>query len=448
MSIGEVPVYTPLSESAARAEATEFSVDDLTDVGNFTSLERRDAMFDRLRATMGPVFPQPGYPLGYNRAVGSDHNPAWAVIGHQGVVEVSRNADGAFSMAEGPFFFDKADGAFASGADGMLLFEDSPDHTIHRKLVAKVFHGISAQLPEILAAKADLVIDGVIERGECDIANDLATQLPLDVIGEFLNIPEEERAIIRQTATAALLFEDQDIVPDLETASAEGFNLILHGVEQVAEVREAIDRGEVSDDFITMLAMAELDAGHKLSDEALTNMFALLAVAGSETSRNAIAQGMYALMVNSDQRELLKANPDLIDNAVEEIVRWVSPVMMFRRTAIKDATIQGQPVQAGDKVTLWFGAANRDPDIFTDPNKFDITRSKDELNRNVAFGAPGHHHCLGARLARMEVKAMISTFIERMPDAEITGEMELAASNILASVKSLPIRFTPQGKAA
>lgn len=444
-------MYAPLAESAERAVPTEFRPDDLVNVANFTSLEHRDAMFDRLRETMGPVFPQPGYPFGYDRAQGSDHNPAWAVIGHQGVVEVGKNADGAFSMADGPFYFDKADGAFQDGADGengsdgMLLFEDPRIHTVHRKIVAGPFRGIAAQLPDMLAAKADLIIDSVIEGGEADVAADLATRLPLDVIGTFLGIPEGERDVIRQTATAALLFEDTGIVPDLDTAEAEAFNLIVTGSGRVAEIRSAIERGELTDDFITMLATAELD-GQQLSDTALTNMFILLAVAGSETSRNAIAQGMYALMANPDQKAKLIEDPALLDNAVEEIIRWTSPVQMFRRTAVKDTTIQGQPVLAGEKVTLWFGAANRDPEVFTDPNVFDVERSPDELQRQVAFGAPGHHHCLGARLARMEVKAMISAFLKRMPDAEIKGPMELGASNIISSVRSLPIKFTPQAR--
>jgi cytochrome P450 len=200
-------------------------------------------------------------------------------------------------------------------------------------------------------------------------------------------------------------------------------------------------RARPMDDIVTTLVTAELD-GEKLSDIEFNVFVLLLSVAGNETTRNLISGGMLALMEHPDQRDRLVADLDgMLPTAVDEMLRYVSPVQYFRRTATADTEIRGVPIQAGQKVTLWYGAANRDEDVFDDPQSFDVGRNP---NEHIAFGGRGPHYCLGASLAKMEIRVMFEEILGRLPDMRLAGEPERLRSNLIAGIKHLPVTYTPE----
>jgi cytochrome P450 len=198
-----------------------------------------------------------------------------------------------------------------------------------------------------------------------------------------------------------------------------------------------------TDDLTSALVHAELD-GEKLTDAELGSFFVLLVVAGNETTRNAISHGMRALCEHPEQRALWQKDFEaLAPSAVEEIVRWATPVIHFRRTATRDTELAGQPIRAGDKLVLWYISANRDEAAFDDPHRFDLQRSP---NEHVGFGGPGPHYCLGAHLARREITVMFRELFRRLPDLEITGPPQMLASNFIHGIKHMPCAFTPRSR--
>jgi cholest-4-en-3-one 26-monooxygenase len=206
-------------------------------------------------------------------------------------------------------------------------------------------------------------------------------------------------------------------------------------VNELAKQRKVDPR----DDIVTKLINSEID-GDKLSDAEFEFFMLLLTVAGNETTRNTTSWGMNALMQHPEQYQLLRENPELLDGAVEEILRWASPVLHFRRTATADTVIHGQAIAAGDKVVMWYISANRDETVYEDPFRFDITRTGSE---HVAFGAGGTHFCLGANLARAELRIMFAEVIERIGDMKMTAEPDILRSNFIGGVKHMPVAFTP-----
>jgi cholest-4-en-3-one 26-monooxygenase len=193
------------------------------------------------------------------------------------------------------------------------------------------------------------------------------------------------------------------------------------------------------DDIVSILLQAEVE-GHTLTELEFDMFFLLLTVAGNETTRNALAHGMLALIEHPDQKQKLVEDLSLMPGAVEEILRWGSPVMCFRRTATQDAEVNGNQIKAGDKVVIWYISANRDETVFDDPYTFDITR---DPNPHVAFGGGGPHFCLGANLARMEMNVMYEELFRRLPDIELNGEVERLKSHFINGIKHLPVKFTP-----
>jgi cholest-4-en-3-one 26-monooxygenase len=196
-------------------------------------------------------------------------------------------------------------------------------------------------------------------------------------------------------------------------------------------------RANPSDDIISVLLQAEVD-GERLSDIEFDLFFELLAVAGNETTRNLISHGMLGLIEHPDQRDMLLADPSLLDSAVEEMLRWASPVMYMRRTARNDYEIRGETIREGDKVALWYIAANHDPEVFPDPHRFDITRHP---NEHEAFGGGGPHFCLGSHLAKLEIKVMFEEVLARIPKMELAGDVARLRSNFINGIKHLPVRY-------
>jgi cholest-4-en-3-one 26-monooxygenase len=210
-------------------------------------------------------------------------------------------------------------------------------------------------------------------------------------------------------------------------------------VNELARERRADPR----DDIVTVLVNAKID-GDSLSEVEFDMFMLLLTLAGNETTRNSTSWGMWALIENPEQYARLRDHPDLIDSAVEEILRWASPVLHFRRTATADTELHGQRIAKGDKVVMWHVSANRDEQVFAEPFRFDITRTP---NNHVAFGGGGPHHCLGAYLARMQLRLMIGEIVARIPDMQLAARPELLRSNVLRGVKHMPVEFTPGARA-
>jgi cytochrome P450 len=252
-----------------------------------------------------------------------------------------------------------------------------------------------------------------------------------------MGIPAEDRQMVLEKSTIILSGGDPDLIADeneILTQFLEAGGMLSDLMNRLAAERVENPR----DDLTTALVNSEVD-GERLTHQEIASFFILLCVAGNETTRTAIAQGILALHEHPEQRARWAADPSLTATAVEEIVRWVSPVTWMRRTATQDTEVNGRPVAAGDKLLLFYGAANRDPEVFADPHVFDLGRTP---NPHVGFGAHGPHFCLGAHLARREIGVAFRTLFEKLPDLEVCGEPERLRNSFVNGLKRLPARLT------
>ncbi|WP_222266373.1 cytochrome P450 [Modestobacter marinus] len=326
---------------------------------------------------------------------------------------------------------------------GSLISMDDPRHAKIRRIVAQAF---TPRVLEHLVASVQLVADDVVVRarrkaedgdGTIDVVADLAAPIPLRVICDMMGVPEGDRAMVLEQSNVILSGGDPDLVEDEEYAVAA----FLRAGELLARLmtRLAVERRQrPADDLTTALVTAEVD-GERLSDQEIASFFILLLVAGNETTRTAIAQGVLALAEHPDQRDRWAADPGLTRTAVEEIVRWTSPVTWMRRTATQDVELAGRRFRAGTKFVLFYTAANRDPAVFPDPHRFDLGR---DPNPHVGFGSRGPHFCLGAHLARREIGVAFRAFFDHLPDLEVTGEPDRLRSSFINGLKRLPARLT------
>jgi len=316
-----------------------------------------------------------------------------------------------------------------------MIAMDPPQHPRNRKLVSDAFtpRMIASHEPRIRAIVRS-ILDGVANKGECDFVLDLAAELPLQVICEFLGVAHEDRAKIFDQSNRLLGSEDPEFGNSRAHAAVAAIELFQFAYKLLQE-----SKAEPRDDRVTRLAN-EQDGDSKLTDLEFGSFFLLLAVAGNETTRNLISHGMMLLIANPESRERLIREPALIPSAVEEMLRMVAPVMYFRRTATAETEIRGVRIRKGDKLTLWYPSANRDEEMFEDPDRFDITRSP---NEHVAFGV-GQHFCLGASLARLEIRVMFEELLERLPDIRHNGPVKTLRSHFIDGIKSMPVSFTPE----
>jgi cholest-4-en-3-one 26-monooxygenase len=323
----------------------------------------------------------------------------------------------------------------------MMIMTDPPRHTVLRRIVNKGFTPLAVRRMEphirVLVTK---IIDDVIERGECDFVLDISRRLPLEVICEMVGVPEGDWEGMFELTNRVIGFDDPEYSRDEITQEEMemSFNLFQYMGELITSRRE-----NPREDVLSTLVNTEIE-GTSLNDGEIFLMFLLLIVAGNETTRNATTGGMLAMLNNPDQRQRLIADPSLIPTAVEEVVRWTSPVMHFERVATKDVEIGGQEIKEGDEVTLWYTSANRDEAVFENPQTFDVGRSP---NEHIAFGK-GEHFCLGANLARLELVVMFEELLKRIPDMELAGQPERLRSNFIRGIKRMPVTFTPGAKSA
>ncbi len=325
---------------------------------------------------------------------------------------------------------------------GSLISMDDPRHAKIRRIVSKAF---TPRMLEQLVDGVRAVVDDVLARarrtaeaqgGSIDVVGDIAAPIPLRVICDMMGVPEEDRAMVLAQSNVILSGGDPELIED-ENDPVTAF--LLAGMELAGLMeRLAAERLEhPRSDLTTALVTTEVD-GERLSNQEIASFFILLLVAGNETTRNAISQGVLALHEHPDQRARWAADPGLDRTAVEEIVRWTSPVTWMRRTATRDGEVNGHRFREGDKFLLLYAAANRDPAVFRDPEVLDLAR---DPNPHVGFGSRGPHFCLGAHLARRELAVTFRALFDQVPDLEVTGEPDRLRSSFVNGIKRLPARL-------
>jgi cholest-4-en-3-one 26-monooxygenase len=317
----------------------------------------------------------------------------------------------------------------------MMLNMDPPMHTRYRLLVNKGFTPrMVSRLEDQARQVTNRILDAVVEKGECDFVVDIAAELPLQIIAELMGVPQDDRHLVFDWSNRMIGSEDPEFGVSRDEAMNAAFELFAYS-HQLAADKQA----NPHEDLMSVLTQVEVE-GEKLSEIELDMFFMLLCVAGNETTRNLVSHGQLALMQHPNQQAKLVSNPDLLPNAIEEMLRWGSPVMQFRRTVTKDTDVGGQQLHDGDKVVIWYISANRDESVFDDPYTFDITRSP---NPHVAFGGGGPHFCLGANLAKLEIRVLFEELHKRIPDMVQAGEVQRLRSNFINGIKHLPVSFAP-----
>jgi cholest-4-en-3-one 26-monooxygenase len=361
----------------------------------------------------------------------------WALTKYNDVVESSRDT-ATFSSERGTALLYTPATADLEQMRLMMLNMDPPGHTKLRGLVNKGFTpGMIGRLKESVGEYCARIIDNVAERGECDFVTEIAAELPLQVIAEMVGIPQEDRHQIFEWSNKMIGFDDPEFQNSPEEAQQVAMQMYMYANELAHKRQE-----NPTQDLVSVLMQGEVD-GEKLSEMQFDLFFLLLSVAGNETTRNLISGGMNVLFENPDQWQLLMEKPELLNSAVEEMLRWVTPVMQFRRTAMRDVEIRGVQVKEGDKVVLYYASANHDEDVFTQSMRFDITR---EPNEHLTFGGGGAHFCLGANLARLEIRLMFDELRRRLPDIELVAPPRRLRSNFINGIKEMRVKFTPTGR--
>jgi cholest-4-en-3-one 26-monooxygenase len=361
----------------------------------------------------------------------------WAVTTHAECTEVNRDHENFSSAKKATYIWDLPEEELAL-QQMIMLNMDPPLHTRYRRLVNKGFTPrMVNQLHDRINDATDRIIDSVIEQGRADFVTDMAAELPLVVIAELLGVPEEDRHRMFDWSNRMVGNEDPEYQTDGEVAQMAAMELYAY-----ASRLFAAKRADPHADLMSVLTDVEID-GEKLSETELELFFLLLTVAGNETTRNLISGGMAAFFDNPDQWQLLREDRSLLPSAVEEMLRYVSPVMNFRRQATQDVVLGGQKIEADSKVVFFHVSANRDETVFDDPQRFDITRNP---NPHLAFGGGGPHFCLGANLARMEIRVMFEHLLDRMPDITLDGEVQRLQSQFISGVKHIPVAFPPAAR--
>jgi cytochrome P450 len=289
--------------------------------------------------------------------------------------------------------------------------------------------------------QANEIIDEVSDRGSCDFVVDIAARLPLAIVCDLMGVPRSHLDFVFDQTNIILGASDPEYVSEGNDIVASLLNAGGALAELMTDVA-ASKKGGDGDDLTSILVNAEVD-GEQLSAADIASFFILLVVAGNETTRNAISWGLHYLTHNPGQRSIWQNDIDgVTPTAVEEIVRLASPVTLMRRTATRDTTLGGVDIAEGDKLAMFYLAANRDEDLFADPLQFKVTR---DPNRHIGFGGPGPHYCLGAHLARREIGVMFTELFRRLPDIEATAMPDVLQSNFIHGIKHLPVEFTPGG---
>jgi len=420
------PAPTGLIDNVYRGEWTKNpKIVDLNDSGTFVRGVPHDKL-DLVRAR------HPVYWNEENREWGPGF---WNLTRYDDVVAVSRDTE-TFSSARGIniSYPPEADVDVVNAVVGNMICMDPPLHRAYRK-IAQPFFTPSAirQLRGRIHELATEILDRALAKGEFDFMSDVAAPLPISVLCDILGVPHADWQRIFDWSNTLIGFDDPDLGETEEKVQQTFLDLFGYG-QQLIEDRRKHPRG----DLMTAIATAQPEDGMAIPEHLLNGFFLLMVIAGNETTRNSISGGMLALIEHPEQFRKLVDHRELLATAVEEILRWVSPVNYMRRTATRDTSIGQTAIRAGDKVVMWYGAANRDPEVFANPHSFDVTR---DPNPHLAFGI-GEHFCLGSRLAQMQLAVMFSEIARRNPKAELSGEVSYVRTNFINGIKTMPVRFS------
>jgi cholest-4-en-3-one 26-monooxygenase len=374
-------------------------------------------------------------PVFWHDQPGSWGEGFWVVTRHADVQEVSRQPEVFSSHERGALLHTGAeqDEEAALEMTRMLMLNmDPPEHSDYRNIVQRAFtprtiRNLEARLVEF----ANDIVDRALAKGEGDFVRDIAAEMPLLAICELIGVPAEDRGKIFDLSNRLIGFDDPEFRTSPDDAQVAAAEMYLYA-DGIADARRACP----ADDIASKLLAAEVD-GDALTQEQFDVFFLLLSVAGNETTRNAISHGMQAFFEHPDQWELFKKERPL-DSAVEEIIRWGTPVMQFQRTALSDYELNGQTIKKGDRVAIYYSAANRDETALDSPDEFDITRAD---NEHIAFGGGGPHFCLGANLARAEIRIMFDVIADRMPDIRPVGPPRALRSMFINGIKEIPVKY-------
>jgi cytochrome P450/pimeloyl-ACP methyl ester carboxylesterase len=361
-----------------------------------------------------------------------DGDGYWAVTKHADVAEVSRDPE-RYSSARGFVVIEPLSEAQLAMMRFTLLGMDPPEHARLRRTLLAAF---TPRMVAALEPRVREIARGIMARGaaraQVEFVEDMAAELPMQVIGELLGVPEAERPRLRAWAAQLTGSQDTDLNPGgAEAAPAASIEMAMYAIG-LAQQR----RGAVGSDLTTVAVNAEVD-GHTMTDAEFGGFFVQLATAGNDTTRNLLSSGLRLLVEHPDQLEAVRADESLMPAAIEEMLRCESPLHYFRRTATRDTELRGQPIRAGERVVLLYGSANRDEDVFREPERFDVRRSP---NPHLSFGF-GEHFCLGAALARLEARVFFEELLRAFPRIELAGAPRRQRSNLNNALKSLPVRL-------
>jgi cytochrome P450 len=394
--------------------------------------ERPD-LYRRLREEGQPVF------VRTNRPESETERGFWAVGTHADVVDISRRP-AEFSSGQGTQIFDQT--PEMREYRGSIIDMDDPEHMRLRKIVSRGFTPrMLAELRGVVEETTAEILDEMPASGQCDFVADFATLLPLRIIDNMLGVPRHHEQFILTATNVVLGASDPEYVPDqtaagIEAAITETSEQLIELLKGIAEDRIAMPRNDVISKLVT-------SDEENLTPQELAKFFILLIGAGNETTRNALTHGLHILTAHPEQRDRLVADYErYASTAGEEILRYASPVIHMRRTVTRDGVVLESGTHTfseGDKVVVWYPAANRDPAVFADPEVFDITRT---ANNHLAFGGPGPHYCLGAHLARLEFNVAFKMLFERYPDIVSVGEPVMLRSNFVNGIKHLTASYT------
>ncbi|MGD0313558.1 MAG: cytochrome P450 [Acidimicrobiales bacterium] len=414
---------------------TDLDSVDLTDldlfVGGFP-----DELFTRLRRE-APVWWHPP----------TEHTPDgvgfWVLSTHADVMAAASDAE-TFSSERAPAaegggtIIEDLPYGFASGV--LLNMMDDPRHQLIRRLVTPSVAPRALNLMEAeLRERAARIVDAIADRGRCDLLAEVAVELPLQAVAALMGVPDADRHDLLAWSNATLDYEGRELGETNDRVVAAAASMADYGSRLIADKKRSPGA-----DIISVVANAEIDDGpagsRPLTELELLMFFNLLVVAGSETARNSIALGMVALIEHPDQLDALVRQPGLMPTAVEEILRWTTATLYNRRTATRTTVIGGQVIEEGDKVTLWWPSANRDADVFDQPFRFDITRTP---NPHLTFGHRTHY-CMGANLARLEIRVILEELLGRLDGFALGGPVERVRTNKHAGVCKVPMTFRPR----
>lgn len=391
--------------------------------------ERHHDVFRKLRAEE-PVYWNPE----------ADGSGFWAITRYDDIEAISKNPK-LFSSAKemgGHRIFNENE-IDGNSTEASMISMDPPEHAAYRRMVTPGFvpKRIS-NMEERIRTRVTRLLDNLPKTGEAEFISAVAAALPIEVLAELFGVPESDGAKLFEWSNATVGEDD----PELRV-SDEYMHQCLSEMAAYSAGLWQKRLAEPGDDLISMLAHSKID-GQTMSFPTYIGTFILLVVAGNETTRNSISGGLLALSENSEERQKLIDKPSLIPSAVQEIVRWVSPVLHMRRTASEDTEIRGQRIAKGDKVVMWYASANRDEAQWDDPYRFDVTRyTNPEAPTQLGFGV-GQHFCLGSRLAELQLRILFEELLRRFPDIHVSGPVRRLRSNFIYGIKEMPVRYTPE----